>query len=249
MGDKPELSIVIPAYNETERIGSTLQAISSALKARAVSYEIIVVSDGSDDDTESIVRDHANADSRIRLIGYSPNRGKGFAFRTGMLEARADNVLCSDADLATPIEDLEKLQEVARGGFDVVIGSRALKDSVIGGWRPWYRELSGKVFNILIRLLALPDIRDTQCGFKYFTGGSAAKIFSLARLDGFGFDVEALYLARKMGYRVAEVGVLWDNSPSTKVSLLRHTLPMILEVVRIRVNDWKKRYEEPPADK
>lgn len=249
MGDKPELSVVIPAYNENERIGPTLQAISSALKARGVSYEIIVVSDGSTDETESIVRNYANNDSRIRLVGYSPNRGKGFAVRTGMLEARAEDVLFSDADLATPIEELEKLVEAAKSGYDVVIGSRALKDSVIIGWRPWYRVLSGKVFNRLIRSLAVPGIRDTQCGFKYFKGGSAVKIFSLARLNGYGFDVEAIYIARKLGYRVAEIAVQWDNSPTTKVSVLRHTLPMLLEVLRVRVNDWKNLYEQPPADK
>jgi len=248
MIDKPDLSVVIPAYNENERIGPTLQAISSALKTRGVSYEIIVVSDGSTDETESIVRNYANDDSRIRLLSYSPNRGKGYAVRAGILEARAENVLFSDADLATPIEELEKLQEIAKSGYEVVIGSRALKDSVIIGWRPWYRELSGKVFNMLIRMLAVPGIRDTQCGFKYFKGGSAARIFSAARLDGFGFDVEALYLARKFGCRIAEIAVRWDNSPTTKVSVLKHTLPMLLEVIRVRINDWKNLYE-PPADK
>lgn len=249
MGDRselsPELSIVIPAYNEAERIGPTLDAISSGLDARGINYEMIIVSDGSDDATEDIVRDYANADSRIRLIGYSPNRGKGYAVRAGVLEARADDILFTDADLATPIEDLEKLEQAARDGCDVVIGSRALEGSIIIGWRPWYREISGKVFNAIIRLLAVPGIRDTQCGFKYFARGSGATIFSAARLDGFGFDVEALYLARKYGLRVGEIAVTWENSPATKVSLLRHTLPMLIDVVRVRLNDWKKLYEQP----
>lgn len=248
MGDRPDLSIIIPAYNEAERIGSTLEAISSNMDSRNVDYEIIVVSDGSTDGTENIVRNRADADKRIRLVGYSPNRGKGYAVRTGMLEARADDVLFSDADLATPIEYLQKLQRVARDGCDVVIGSRALKDSTITGWRPWYREFSGKVFNLIIRLLAVPGIRDTQCGFKYFKNNSAAKIFSAALLDGFGFDVETLYLARKFGLRVGEIAVHWENSPATKVSVLKHTLPMLIEVIRVRINDWKKRYEQPPSD-
>lgn len=248
MEEMPDLSIVIPAYNEAERIGPTLEAISSNLKRTNANYEIIVVNDGSTDATEEIVRGCAKTDPRVRLVGYRPNRGKGYAVRTGMLEARADNVLFSDADLATPIEDLEKLQRVARDGCEVVIGSRALKESIIIGWRPWYRELSGKVFNRIIRLLAVPDIRDTQCGFKYFTAGSAAKIFSTTRLDGFGFDVEALYLARKFGYNIAEIGVHWQNSPATKVSVIKHTLPMLIEVVKVRLNDRKKLYERPTTE-
>jgi dolichyl-phosphate beta-glucosyltransferase len=247
MEDKPELSVVIPAYNEAQRIGPTLEAIASYLRVRGVDYEIIVVSDGSTDSTEDIIHNHARDNGRIRLVSYHPNRGKGCAVRTGVLEARAENVLFSDADLATPIEELETLQKAAENGFDVVIGSRALTDSVIIGWRPWYRELSGKVFNMIIRLLAVSDIRDTQCGFKYFKDGSAAKIFSVARMNGYGFDVEALYLARKLDYRIREIGIHWDNSPTTKVSLLRHTLPMLLDVIRVRVNDWKNRYESPSS--
>ncbi len=252
MGNKsglsPELSIVIPAYNEASRIGPTIEAVTSDLSARKVDYEIIVVSDGSVDATEDIVRDYARTDGRIRLVAYSPNRGKGYAVRTGVLEARADDVLFSDADLATPMRDLEKLKRAASEGCDVVIGSRALEGSVIIGWRPWYRELSGRVFNAIIQLLAVPGIRDTQCGFKYFAKGSGAKIFSAARLDGFGFDVEALYLARKYGLRVREVAVTWQNSPDTKVSVLRHTLPMLIEVAGLRLNDWKKLYERPTGN-
>lgn len=249
MEDKPELSVVIPAYNEAQRIGPTLEAITSYLRLRGVDYEIIVVSDGSTDSTEDIIRNHARGNGRIRLVSYRPNRGKGCAVRTGVLEARAENVLFSDADLATPIEELETLQKAAENGFDVVIGSRALEDSVIIGWRPWYRELSGKIFNMIIRLLAVPGIRDTQCGFKYFKDSSAAKIFSVARMNGYGFDVEALYLARKLDYRIREIGIHWNNSPTTKVSLLRHTLPMLLDVIRVRVNDWKNRYESASSNK
>jgi dolichyl-phosphate beta-glucosyltransferase len=193
------------------------------------------------------VRDHAKTNARIRLISYSPNRGKGYAVRMGMLEARSEDVLFSDADLATPIEDLEKLRHTVASGCEVAIGSRALRESIIVGWRPWYRELSGKIFNMIIRLLAVPGIRDTQCGFKLFTGGSAARIFSAAQLDGFGFDVEALYLARKFEFSVGETPVHWQNSPATKVSVLKDTLPMLIEVFRVLLNDRKKRYERPAA--
>lgn len=248
MEARPELSVVIPAYNEAERIGPTLDAISKHLTAIDAPYEIVVVSDGSADATDEIVQEHSRNDNRIRLISYQPNRGKGHAVRTGMLEARAQHVLLTDADLATPVEDLHKLQDVAANGYDVVVGSRALKDAVIIGWRPWYRVLSGKVFNMIIRLLAVPNIRDTQCGFKYFKDGSAARIFSVALLDGFGYDVEVLFLAGKFGYSIAETGVHWNNSPATKVSVLKHTLPMLLEVIKVRLNDWKGRYERPHAN-
>lgn len=248
MAHKTELSVVIPAYNEAERIGSTIEAISAHLTGRGIDYEIIVVSDGSTDSTDEIVESYAQKYGRIRLISYHPNRGKGCAVRTGMLSANAKDVLLSDADLATPIEELEKLRQAARNGCDVVVGSRALSDSVIVGWRPWYRELSGKVFNKIVRLLAVPKVRDTQCGFKYFEDGSATRIFSVARLDGFGFDVEALFLARKFGYRIGEIGIVWNNSPSTKVSVLKHTLPMLFEIVKVRINDRKKRYESAPAN-
>jgi dolichyl-phosphate beta-glucosyltransferase len=241
----PEFTVVIPAYNEAQRIGPTLEAVSAYLEAVAISYEVIVVSDGSVDSTDEIVRRYSQRNERIRLLSYQPNKGKGHAVRTGMLEARAPAVLMTDADLATPIEDMRKLREAAAEGFDVVVGSRALDDSTIIGWRPWYRVLSGKVFNMIIRLLAVPAIRDTQCGFKYFHGGSAKRIFSIARLDGFGYDVEVLYLARKLGLRIAEIGVHWNNSPATKVSVLKHTAPMLLEVIKVRLNDLKGRYAGP----
>jgi len=247
MGDKPDLSVVIPAFNEARRIGPTLEAVSSYLEMQRIGYDIIVVSDGSTDSTDSIVESYARKDPRIRLLSYKPNRGKGYAVRAGMMSALAQDVLLTDADLATPIEDLERLQEAAGTGCDVIIASRTLSDAVIGGWRPWYRELSGLVFNRLVQLLAVPGISDTQCGFKLFKNGSAHKIFSVARLNGFGFDVEALFLARKFGYTVGEKGAHWDNSPTTKVSVFKDTLPMLIEVIKVRVNDWKNRYESPPS--
>ncbi|RJP71120.1 MAG: glycosyltransferase family 2 protein [Candidatus Abyssobacteria bacterium SURF_17] len=246
--DLPELSVVIPAYNESQRIRETIESVSSYLTQLGVNHEIIIVDDGSSDSTAHIVRQYAQKDGRIRLITYQPNRGKGFAVRTGMLAARSQSVLLSDADMATPIEDLEKLERAAQDGFAVVVGSRALEGSVIVGWRPWYRELSGIVFNKIVRLLAVPKIHDTQCGFKLFTNGSGRRIFSVARVNGFGFDVEALFLASKFGYRIGEIAVHWNNSPATKVRVLKHTLPMVCEVIRVRINDWMKRYESPRSE-
>jgi dolichyl-phosphate beta-glucosyltransferase len=248
MTDKPDFSVVIPAYNEAQRIGRTIESVCKCMKARGIDYEVIVVDDGSTDSTRSLTESYAQDNGSIRLISYHPNKGKGYAVRMGMLSANSENVLLTDADLATPIEELPKLERACEEGYEVSVGSRALSDSLIQGWRPWYRELSGKVFNKVVRLLAVPNIHDTQCGFKLFAKGSARKIFSVARLDGFGFDVEALFLARKLGYRIAEVGVLWANSPSTKVSVLKHTLPMFFEVIKVRVNDWIKRYESPPSN-
>jgi dolichyl-phosphate beta-glucosyltransferase len=158
------------------------------------------------------------------------------------LEARAENVLITDADLATPIEEFHKLEQMTRSGYEIAIGSRALEQSRVEGWRPWYRVLSGKVFNKVVQLLAVPGIHDTQCGFKLFTKGAAARIFSVSKIDGFGFDVESLFLARKFGYRVGEIAVVWRNSPSTKVSVLKHTLPMLWEVVQVRFFHWKQAY-------
>jgi dolichyl-phosphate beta-glucosyltransferase len=245
MNNKPRLSIVIPAYNEAERIGRTLERIGAFFESSGLTFEIIVVSDGSTDSTDEVVTTYARRNGRTRLISYSPNRGKGCAVRRGMIEARSENVLLTDADLATPIEDIGKLQEVIRGGYEVAVGSRALEESRVEGWRPWYRVLSGRIFNRVVQLLAVPGIHDTQCGFKLFSGGSATRIFSVSLIDGFGFDVESLYLARKLGYRIGEIPVRWSNSPSTKVSVMRDTLPMFCEVLQIRYNDWKRKYDRP----
>lgn len=245
MTDTPTLSVVIPAYNEAERIGPTLEATGAFFASQGIAYEIIVVDDGSIDSTAEVVNGYAARDDRIRLISYSANRGKGHAVRTGVLEAKTDTVLLTDADLATPIAEFEKLRQAVRNGCDIVVGSRALKDSEIEGWRPWYRVLSGKIFNRIVQLLTVPGIHDTQCGFKLFAGQSAGEIFSRARVDGFGFDVETLFLARKLGYRIGEIAVRWSNSPATKVSVLRDTLPMLWEVLRVRLYDWTRQYERP----
>jgi dolichyl-phosphate beta-glucosyltransferase len=234
----PELSVVIPAYNEALRLPSTLARIREQLAAG--SYEIVVVDDGSSDGTAE--RAHAAGGERLSVLRVERNRGKGHAVRRGMLAARGALRLMSDADLSTPIEELPRLLARAREGFDVVIGSRALAASRIEVHQPWYRESLGRFFNLLVRALLLPELRDTQCGFKLFSARAADEVFAAARLDGFGFDVEALVIARRRGYRIAELPVTWRNDAATRVSALRG-FQAFLDLGRIRWNAWLGRYD------
>jgi dolichyl-phosphate beta-glucosyltransferase len=213
---RPILSVVIPAYNEALRLPSTLARVQQHLAGRSEPYEIVVVDDGSSDATTEIAR---AAGGSVRLLRHEPNRGKGYAVRRGMLAATGDRCLMTDADLSTPIEDLPKLEAEIDRGFDVAIGSRAIAGARIEVHQPAYREVMGRAFNLLVQGLLLPGLHDTQCGFKLFTAPAAAAAFSATRLDGFSFDVEALYVARRRGLRVAEVPVVWRNDAATRVGL------------------------------
>jgi dolichyl-phosphate beta-glucosyltransferase len=234
----PDISVVIPAYNEAARLPGTLARVIEYLAARPDSWEIVVVDDGSHDGTAERAR--AAAPSPAVLVNQE-NRGKGYSVRRGMLHARGRLRLMSDADLSTPIEDLEPLRARVRDGFDVAIASRALPGSRILVHQPRFRETMGRTFNRLVQLLALPGIQDTQCGFKLFTAAAAQEAFSVARLDGFCFDVEALYIARKRGRRIAEVPVTWRNDAATRVTLVGG-LAAYLDLLRIRLNDLRGRY-------
>ncbi len=234
-----ELSIVIPAFNEEERLPASLGAISAYLAARpsAPRVEVIVVDDGSFDATAAGAE---NAGRRygldLRVLRLPKNSGKGFAVRTGCLEARGRLVLVTDADLSTPIYEWEKL---AAAGTPVAIGSRAVDESLVKEEQPLYRKAMGKLFNRFVRVLLLPGIRDTQCGFKLFTREAAREIFGRAQVDRFSFDVEALALARQLGYPIAEVPVLWFNSPDSRVTLLGGA-QAYLELFRMRRRFRKK---------
>jgi len=233
---EPALSVVVPALNEEDRLPRTLERIASHLARRGGDYEVLVVDDGSRDRTA------ARAESAgATVLRNETNRGKGFAVRRGMLAARGARRLMTDADLSTPIEELDRLGARMDEGHDVVVGSRALPGSRIEVRQPWYRENSGRLFNVFVRALAVPGVMDTQCGFKLFSAAAARDVFSAARLDGFSFDVEALFLARKNGYRIAEVPVVWRNDAASRVSLLRGFLAFP-DLVRIRTNDWLGRY-------
>jgi len=230
--------VVIPAYNEARRLPPTLERIQRHLAGR--SHEIIVVDDGSADDTAERARA-----AGAQVLGHGGNRGKGYSVRQGMLAARGARRLMSDADLSTPIEELDRLLARMDEGYDVVIASRALPGSNVEVRQPWYRENMGRVFNLCVRALALPGLQDTQCGFKLFSAAAAERAFALARLDGFSFDVEALFVARRLGFRIAEVPVTWRNDEATRVDTLKGALAFA-DLARIRLNDWRGAYA-PPA--
>jgi dolichyl-phosphate beta-glucosyltransferase len=241
---RPSLSIVIPAFNEARRIPATIEKILSSSASHPEIQEIIVVDDGSRDDTPSMVRRYSENDARVRLLSYWPNSGKGYAIRRGVMEARGDWILISDADLSTPIEEVSKLG-AALSTADVAIGSRGVDESLVRVKQRWHRQQMGKVFNRLMRALTgLPHI-DTQCGFKLLPRDVARDIFADATVDRFAFDVEMLLLAHQRGYRVAEVPVLWFNSPDSRVHLVRDSLQMLLDVLRLRLRLGKAILRHP----
>jgi dolichyl-phosphate beta-glucosyltransferase len=226
-----EISIVIPAYNEEERLPTTLRTIIDYFENLSKDYEIIVVDDGSQDNTAEIAQ-HFNP--RVNVIKLPKNSGKGAAVREGISHAQGDFILFSDADLSTPITEFHKLQESLENGSHVAIGSRAIDSSLIKVHQPFYREFMGKTFNKIVRALVLRGIQDTQCGFKMFKNSVAKQIFSLAKIDGFGFDVEILYLAHKMNFKIAEIPVEWRNDTKSKISPVYDSLKMFFEILKIR---------------
>ncbi len=242
----PSLSVVIPAYNEEKRLPGTLERIVQYLRQNTRRGEILVVNDGSSDRTgETARRFLASARSEqlsCRVLENPGNRGKGYSVRHGMQEATLDWALFSDADLSSPIEECEKLFAAAGERYAVAIGSRALDRSLIGVHQSVFRENAGRVFNLCMRLLTGLPFADTQCGFKLFRRDAAREIFRRQRLERFGFDVEILYLARKLGFETVEVPVRWNHAEGTKVSMLEDSIDMFVDLWRVRVNDWKGLY-------
>jgi dolichyl-phosphate beta-glucosyltransferase len=231
---RPDLAVIIPAYNEEERLPATLDRIQEYLATRPWRSRIVVTDDGSRDGTPRLVEEAAVRNPAIHLLRYTPNHGKGYAVRHGMTHTAADRLLMCDADLSTPIEEIEKLWARLDAGADIAIGSRALRESNLAVRQPFLREMIGRSFNVVVRVLAVPGIADTQCGFKLFRGDAAARLFPQLTIDGWCFDVEALYVARRLGYRIDEVPVTWINSPSTKVNVVRDFLRTVSELFRIR---------------
>lgn len=246
---RPHLSVVIPAYNEGFRIPSALRQTLEYLERRGKKYEVLIVDDGSTDDTSERVEQVCREAPAVRLLRHSTNHGKGFAVRAGMLQASGEYLLFTDADLSSPMTEADRLLEPLQNGYDVVVGSRALKPEWVSPRQPWWRETGGKIFNLFVRFFVSPDIRDTQCGFKAFRREAAQAIFSCQTIPGFGFDVEILYLARKFGYRILEVPVHWGNDERTKVRPLRDGQRMFLDLLRIRWNDWRGKYKSPSRDR
>ena len=232
----PPFSVVIPCFNEAARIGETLRLTLDYLTANAPESELIVVNDGSTDATAAIARERLK-DARIetRLLENFPNRGKGAAVRSGLLAARRPIGLFFDADLSTPLGETPKLIEpIANGEIDITLGSRALDRGLIGIHQPWRREQAGRAFNLLVRLATGLPFWDTQCGFKAFRLDVCRPILEAARLDGFAFDVELLYLAQQAGLRIREIPVRWNHAEGSKVRFFQDSLRMLREVIVLR---------------
>jgi dolichyl-phosphate beta-glucosyltransferase len=231
------LSVVIPAYNEAVRLGNTLPAVVNYLRQSWPDAEVIVVDDGSTDDTAALARKvfEATGPLRTSVISYKSNLGKGRAVRLGLLAARGDVALFSDADLSTPITEAPKLIDpIVSGEFDVTFGSRALDRRLIGVHQPWRREQGGRIFNLVVRLATGLPFWDTQCGFKAFRMSVCRPLVEAATVDRFGFDVELLYLAFRAGLRLKEVPVRWDHNEGSKVSVVNDSFRMLNEVGLIR---------------
>lgn len=240
----PETTIVIAAYNEEKRLPESLRKIQAYLAASGLAAEIVVVDDGSTDQTAAVVRALLPKMNNLRLVSYPRNRGKGFALRTGVLSSQGALVLVTDADLSTPIEELDTLRRHLRPqAHQIAIGSRALSLSRIVEAQPLWRRGMSRMFNRMVRTLVLDDFRDTQCGFKLFSGEIARSLFREAKTNRFAWDVEILALAKRYGYRVAEVPVEWRNSADSKVRPVFDSLQMLSDLVKIRMRMLSPRQE------
>lgn len=233
-GPAPDLSVVVPAFNEADRLPPSLEKILAFLRASGRTFELIVVDDGSRDQTVEAVQALAHSDREIRLVRHPLNLGKGAAVRTGVLASRGAIVLFTDADLSTPIVDAEPLIEAIQAGADVAIGSRAVDRRLVEVHQPIYRETMGRVFNLFVQALLLPGLHDTQCGFKAFRGDVGRELFAAMTSRGFEFDPEVLYRARRRGLLIREIAVHWRNSPDTRVSAIRDSARMFASLFRIR---------------
>ncbi|RPI21115.1 MAG: glycosyltransferase family 2 protein [Acidobacteria bacterium] len=243
----PLISVIIPAFNEENRLGLTLEKVLTYFDHRRTPVEIVVVDDDSTDATSEVAgafrRDHQLGD-RMQIHRSRPNRGKGFSVKRGMQAAGGSFALMTDADLSTPIEEVEKLErEVVHGTHDLAFGSRDVQGSVVAIRQSWFRENSGKIFNRFVRLATGLPFRDTQCGFKLFDMSRCRPLFAAQTVYGFGFDVELLYVARKWGLSMKEVPVVWRHAPGSKVRFATDAPRMLLDLFRIRLNDLRGRYD------
>jgi dolichyl-phosphate beta-glucosyltransferase len=240
----PRISIVIPVFNESSRIADSLSKVREFLVKTPLSFEILVVNDGSTDGTAEIVRRFER--EGVRLIHHTETRGKGHSVRSGVLKAFGTYVLFTDADLSTPIDELRKLYDIAeRDHADIVIGSRAIDRRYIERHQSRFREIGGIVFNRLVRIGLGLKLHDTQCGFKLFHRNRTRSIFEKQTIDGFGFDPEILFLATRRRLRIREVSVRWSHADDTKVRVIRDGLRMIADLVRIRLNQFAGKYDPP----
>jgi dolichyl-phosphate beta-glucosyltransferase len=241
---QPTYSIVIPAYNESGRIPATLESVVHCIRARHWDAEIIVVDDGSTDTTVQVVREFAQKAPEVQLLQNPGNRGKGYSVRNGMLQARGEVLLFTDADLSAPIEEAERLFTAIRGGAEIAIGSRWLERDRQTQRQPFYRQFFGRCFNLVIRTVMGLPFADTQCGFKAFTRTAAQIVFQLQTIERWGFDPEILFIALKRGFWVIEVPVSWGHDERSRISYLRDGVRMLEDVVLVRWNAFRGRYDK-----
>jgi glycosyltransferase involved in cell wall biosynthesis len=238
------ISVVIPAYNEEHRLPATLRAIVDYFTARDwPAWEVVVVNDGSRDGTAAAAARFAEANPCVRVLENPGNRGKGYSVRHGMLDARGEWILFTDSDLSAPIEELDKLLDAARAQkAQVAIGSRAVDRRLIEVRQTWFREMAGRIFNLLMRSVTGLPFSDTQCGFKLFERAAAKEIFRRQQIERWGFDAEVLFIARKLGYKTVEVPVRWSHAEGTKVSMFQDSVNMFVDLFRIRRNQLRGLY-------
>jgi glycosyltransferase involved in cell wall biosynthesis len=241
--ERPFTSIVIPAYNESARIGKTLDEVVRVVRERSWHAEVLVVNDGSTDRTADIVRDFAQLNPEVRLLNNPENRGKGFSVRHGVLNAVGETVMFTDADLSAPMEEAERLFDALRQGADIAIGSRWLERKRQTHKQPLYRQLFGRCFNAITRLIMGLPFADTQCGFKAFRRPVAQTIFQLQRIERWGFDPELLFIALKRGYKVQEVPVTWGHDERSRLSYLKDGIKMLEDIAYIRWEAFAGAYD------
>ncbi len=241
----PKYSIVIPAYNESARIPATLESVIAAVRANKWPAEVVVVNDGSSDSTAQLVRDFALTAPEVRLLENPGNRGKGYSVRAGVLSAQGDIIMFTDADLSAPMEEADRLFAAIANGADIAIGSRWLESGRQTHRQPLYRQVFGRCFNAVCRMVMQLPFADTQCGFKAFTRAAAQTVFQLQTIERWGFDPEILFIAIKRGFRVVEVPVSWAHDERTRMSYLRDGLQMLQELAIVRWNALTGRYNKP----
>lgn len=240
--NRPYLSLVIPAYNEEKRIGDTLQGMIDYCRERPYEVEILVVDDGSADDTGRVANSYGGRGVPLEVVRYGQNRGKGYAIRTGMLAARGEYVLFADADMSTPIEMLERFEPHMQAGRDVIIGTRKVAEATVARHQPFYRENMGKVFTWLSNMALGLRVSDFTCGFKCFSARAVEPVFSRQSIWGWGYDTEIIYIATSLGFGITEVPVVWYNDEATRVKLWKHVFTSLGELMKIWDNSRKGRY-------
>jgi dolichyl-phosphate beta-glucosyltransferase len=245
MNSNPFFSLIIPAYNEAQRLPNTLEQVTRFLKDQSYNSEIIIVENASEDNTCQVAKQFASQYSNARLpirVLEEPHRGKGAAVKKGMLAARGEYRFMCDADLSMPVEEIYRFLPPSLEGFDIAIASREAPGAIRYD-EPTYRHVIGRIFNTLIRVLALPNLNDTQCGFKCFTAGIAEELFSQMTILGWSFDVEILYLARKLNYQIIEIPIPWYYNPHSQISVVGDSFQMALDILKIRMENRNSRHE------